>query len=78
MKLCIDPDEAPCPNLMPRSGRRAGGFPGPVAVYCRLPDGRARVPTRVELASLCADGRYVNCPGYRRSVRSGNASGGDS
>jgi hypothetical protein len=78
MKLCVGLDEAPCPNLMPQYGRRAGGFPGPAPVYCRLPNGRVRVPTRAELASLCSDGRYVNCPGYQRWARSWNASGGDS
>lgn len=78
MKLCIDLDETPYPNLMPRSVRRAAGSSAPLSVYCRLPNGRVRVPTQAELASLCADGRYVDCPGYRRSARGWNASGGDS
>lgn len=78
MKLCIDLDEQPCPNLMPRSAQRAGGSAFPLPAYCRLPNGRVRVPTRAEVASLCSDGQYVNCPGYRRWARSGNVSGGDS
>jgi len=78
MERWVDLDGAPCPNLMPRPVRRPGGFPVPVSVYCRVPNGRVRVPTREQLASLCVGGRYPNCPGYRRWARSWNASGGDS
>jgi hypothetical protein len=78
MARCVDLDEAPCPNLMSRPARRAGGYQIPFPVYCRLPNGRVRVPTRDELASLCVDGRYLNCAGFRRWARSYNASGGDS
>jgi hypothetical protein len=78
MELYIDLDEQPCPNLMPRSAQRAGGSAFPLPAYCRLPNGKVRVPTRAEVASLCSDGHYVNCPGYRRWARSANVSGGDS
>ena len=78
MELCVGLGEASCPNLRPLFERRAGGSSGLLPVYCRLPNGRVRVPTRDELASLCLGERYPNCPGYRRWARSGNASGGDS
>jgi hypothetical protein len=37
-----------------------------VGVYCRLPDGRVRVPGREEVKSFCLPGRYRDCPHYRR------------
>lgn len=57
-------DEGNCPCLTPGAGRRDGVFP--VSVYCRLGNGRARVPTCDELASRCTADDYHDCPGYRR------------
>lgn len=57
-------DETNCPCLTPAVGHRAGVFPVPV--YCRLANGRVRVPTRDELTSLCTVSQYHNCPGYHR------------
>ena len=57
-------DEMNCPCLTPAVGRRAGVFPVPV--YCRLANGRVRVPPRDQLGSLCTADQYHGCPGYRR------------
>ena len=65
-----------CPLLIPGASRKPGGVPIPV--YCRLPSGRVRVPTRMELESLCFVERHQDCPGYRRWARIRTASGGDS
>jgi hypothetical protein len=70
-------DRVACPHLMPKVVRRAGGFPAPASVYCRLPNGRVRVPSRDQVASLCTSGQYFRCTGYRRWERSWTASGGD-
>ncbi|MDO8478748.1 MAG: hypothetical protein Q7W02_21625 [Candidatus Rokubacteria bacterium] len=60
--------DAGCPLLMPGASKGRAGFQ--VAVYCRLPNGRVRVPTPDQLGSLCFAGRYRDCPGYRRWARS--------
>jgi len=78
MQRCVDLDEAPCPHLISRPARWAGGYQAPSPAYCRLPNGRVRVPTQDQLVSLCVGGRYPSCSGYRRWARSWNASGGDS
>ena len=67
-------DERNCPCLTLAVGRRDGAFPVPV--YCRLANGRARVPTRDELASRCTAGRHHTCPGYRRWAASQAWAGG--
>jgi hypothetical protein len=36
------------------------------AFYCRLPDGRVRVPTPEERSLFCSTGRYDECPVVRR------------
>jgi len=59
--------DAGCPLLMP-GARPEHGRAG-VAVYCRLPDGRVRMPTREEFESLCFVERHRDCPGYRRWAR---------
>lgn len=59
-----DRDTPTCPFLIPRVSGRAGIFSVPV--YCRLPNGRVRVPTRDELLVLCTAGQQYDCPGYRR------------
>jgi hypothetical protein len=45
-------------------GRRADVFPLPV--YCRLANGRVRVPTGEQLGSLCTADQYHDCEGFRR------------
>jgi hypothetical protein len=52
-----------CPFLRPEAADHLEAFP--VGVYCRLPDGRVRVPSRDELARFCAAGHYRDCPGFR-------------
>ena len=54
-----------CPFLRPMTVSHLGAFP--TGVYCRLPSGRARIPSRDELARLCTAGRYRDCPAYRRA-----------
>ena len=41
-----------CP--FPAGAHRLGAFP--LGVYCRLPSGRARIPSRDELARFCTTG----------------------
>jgi hypothetical protein len=54
-----------CPCLVPAVSRRDDGvFPAPV--YCRLANGRVRVPSRDELATLCTADHYHECSGHRR------------
>jgi len=64
MELDEGRDASNCPFLMPKLSGRAGIFPVPV--YCRLPNGRVRVPTRDQLVVLCSAGHHHDCPGYRR------------
>ncbi len=52
-----------CPYLRPNTGAPATAMT--VGVYCGLPDGRARVPTRDELLRSCLTGHPGDCPGYR-------------
>ncbi len=56
-----------CPYLMPERPDRLGAFP--VGVYCRLPGGRTRIPSRDELARFCTTGHHYDCPDYRRTRR---------
>jgi hypothetical protein len=63
--------DAGCPLLRPE-GIQGQGRPQ-VPVYCRLPNGRVRVPTPAELGSLCFVERYRDCPGYRRWAKSRRA-----
>jgi hypothetical protein len=53
------------PFLRPAMVSEPGAIPG--AVYCRLPSGRVRLPSRDRVASLCTEGRYHDCPVYRRA-----------
>ncbi len=74
MEPTEDAEVTDCPCLLPAIGRRGGAFPMPV--YCRLPTGRVRVPTRDQLASLCTGGQHQNCPGYRRWASHSTWTGG--
>ena len=53
-----------CPNVDPGisdvSGRPT------CAVYCRLPHGRVRIPSRDEVSRFCLTGYFRDCLGYRR------------
>jgi hypothetical protein len=57
-------DRSSGPFLMPApgDGRDAGSF----AAYCRLPNGRIRVPEPDQLLFLCLDGHCPDCLGYSR------------
>jgi hypothetical protein len=58
-------DKAPvvgdCPFLHP-------GLPSPpdvrIAIYCRLPDRRVRVPSDGDKRRYCLTGRWPECPVY--------------
>ncbi|MBI3030354.1 MAG: hypothetical protein HYY64_12650 [Candidatus Rokubacteria bacterium] len=54
-----------CPYLRPESADRLAAFP--LGVYCRLPHGRVRIPSRDELARFCTTGHYADCVGFRRA-----------
>lgn len=54
-----------CPFLRPETAERLAAFP--VGVYCRLPDGRVRIPSRDELVRFCTTGRHDDCFAYRRA-----------
>jgi hypothetical protein len=60
-------EAANCPCLTPEISPRRGSLPVPV--YCRLGNGRVRVPSPEQLVSLCTAGQHHNCPGYRRWAR---------
>lgn len=53
-----------CPFLQPT--RRLGRGDVAIGVYCRLPDGRVRVPARHELRAWCIPGRFESCPTHER------------
>jgi hypothetical protein len=57
--------ELDCPFLTPVMADRIWMYP--TGVYCRLPSGRVRVPSRDTLARVCTSGHYFVCPGYRRA-----------
>ena len=57
-------DRSSCPFLMPAPGDRRDAVS--FAAYCRLPNGRIRVPEPDQLLFLCQDGHYPDCLGYRR------------
>ena len=54
-----------CPYLRPHRADRLAAFP--MGVYCRLPDGRVRIPSRDELARFCTTGHHADCIGFRRA-----------
>jgi hypothetical protein len=41
------------------------------AIYCRFPDGRVHVPDRVTMKTVCAVGRFRDCPHYQRHAIAG-------
>ena len=62
-----DAETSNCPFLIPRVSGRKAVFSVPV--YCRLPNGRVRIPTRDQLVFLCTAGQHHDCEGYRRWKR---------
>lgn len=62
----LSPHERGCPFLRPVA---AATFRGArqVALYCRLPHGRVRIPTPDERARLCLDTQYDACLQYQRA-----------
>jgi hypothetical protein len=59
------PDGETCLHLRPHRGAPPTTLT--VAVYCGLPSGRARVPSRDEVIRFCLGGHHGNCPGYRKA-----------
>lgn len=51
-----------CPFLRP--GLATG--PLTIAMYCGLPGGRVKLPSRDEIERYCAPGAFERCPTYRR------------
>jgi len=37
-----------------------------IGIYCRMPDGRVRVPPMDEMRRFCLRGQWQECPTYRR------------
>jgi hypothetical protein len=65
MPETLETERSNCPFLTPKvSAQTAATW---LAVYCRLPSGRVRVPSRGQLLSLCVAGQHHECPGYRRT-----------
>ncbi len=52
-----------CPFLIPVVADRLWLYP--VGSYCRRPDGRARVPARSTVRTVCTAPSYRRCAGYR-------------
>ena len=42
---------------------------GTAAFYCRMPDGRVRIPAPDERANFCTSGRHNFCPVVQRYGR---------
>jgi hypothetical protein len=58
-------ETSPCAYLRPNVGAPPSALS--IAVYCGLPSGRARIPSRDELLRFCVTGSHGDCPGYRRA-----------
>ena len=52
-----------CPFLQPE---RPSGRGGRLAIYCRLPDGRVRVPPVDDVRRFCLPRQWRQCPVYQR------------
>jgi hypothetical protein len=53
-----------CPFFQP--ARLVGSRGRLIAVYCRFPNGRVRVPAEDERQGFCLTGRWEECPAYQR------------
>jgi hypothetical protein len=53
-------EETGCPFAVPGVPRSGAAF------YCRLPNGRVRIPARDERVRFCESGRYHACPVIQR------------
>lgn len=58
-------EQEQCPFLRPRKANTLGSFP--TGIYCRLPSGRVRIPSRDGLRRLCTTEDYRDCLVYRRA-----------
>ena len=58
---------AQCPFLQPTLpiGRRETA----IGIYCRLPGGRVRIPTRDEVKRFCVPQAWRDCPVYQAYAR---------
>ncbi|HEV8440013.1 MAG TPA: hypothetical protein VGT40_18135 [Methylomirabilota bacterium] len=56
-----------CPFMKPAKPRAVGRSSTPV--YCRLPRGRVRVPSREDVVRFCIPARYEECPAYLAGLR---------
>lgn len=52
-----------CPFLQPARPLGSGRL---IGIYCRMPDGRVRVPPMDEMRRFCLRGRWEECPTYQR------------
>jgi hypothetical protein len=52
-----------CPYLQPARPLSGGRL---IGIYCRMPDGRVRVPPEDERRRFCLRGQFEQCPAYRR------------
>jgi hypothetical protein len=64
MTPTVEHDRESCPLLAP--SRPLGRGDVAFAIYCRLPDGRVRVPLRQEARQFCIPAQHRLCPVYRR------------
>jgi hypothetical protein len=55
-----------CDLLRPAQPRGQGT--AAVGIYCALPNGRVRVPERIEQKLYCLSGRQDTCPVHHRHV----------
>jgi len=58
-----------CPFVNPARPRGRGAVD--VAIYCRLPNGRVRVPRRDVTRRYCLPGAYEHCPTYLQHSSAG-------
>ena len=63
-RLQVGPGIRGCPFATP-----AIPSTGTAAFYCRMPDGRVRIPAPDERVNFCASGRYYFCPVVERYLR---------
>jgi len=64
MMTMADVETAVCPFLNP--GFAEGPYAPSTALYCRLPDGRVRVPARDEVRRYCTPRDFDACLVYER------------
>jgi hypothetical protein len=60
------PESRECPHLLPAAPSTARST---VAIYCRRPDGRVRVPRPDETHRFCFGPGWQDCPGVNDHAR---------